>query len=68
MPDAPALTHHAQTRMRQRGLRDGDLRLVLHCGSQVADDAFILTDQDAEREIERLKRADSGGSRPPIPG
>jgi hypothetical protein len=29
---------------------------VLHFGSQVADDAFILTEQDAEREIDRLKR------------
>ncbi|MGO9428611.1 hypothetical protein [Rhodoblastus sp.] len=52
-----APTKHALVRMRQRGLRDGDLRLVLHCGSQVDEDAYLLTDQDADREIERLKQA-----------
>lgn len=49
------ITEHAKVRMRQRGLRDGDLRLLLHSASQVAEDAYLLTDQDAAREIARLK-------------
>jgi len=56
MRDDMVLTCHAQIRMRQRGLRDGDLRLVLDSASQIADDAFLLTQQDAAREIERRKQ------------
>ena len=50
------LTQHAETRMRQRGMRDADLRLVLATATQVAPDAYLLTDADVRREINRLKR------------
>lgn len=57
------LTQHAEARMRQRGMRDDDLRLVLATATQVAPDAYLLTDADAtrgisqrKREIERLER------------
>ena len=33
------LTTHAETRMRQRGLRDADLHLILDTATQVAPDA-----------------------------
>jgi len=51
-----ALTLHAETRMRQRGLRDADLRLILSTATQVAPDAYLLTRGDTAREIARRKR------------
>ena len=51
MLNSHELTSHARTRMRQRGMRDEDLRLVLATASQVANDAFMLTRKDVEREI-----------------
>ncbi len=50
------LTHHAETRMRQRGFRNVDVSLVLSVATRVADDAFFLSDKDAAREIERRRR------------
>ena len=49
------LTNHAQVRMRQRGFRNSDVELALRVATQIADDAFFLSDQDAAREIERRK-------------
>lgn len=54
MPDLH-VTNHAETRMRQRGFRKADVDLVLGIATQVGEDAFMLTDQDAAREIERRK-------------
>lgn len=48
-------THHAETRMRQRGFRNVDVSLVLSVATRVADDAFFLSDKDAAREIERRR-------------
>ena len=42
--------------MRQRGYRDADVALVLNAATRVADDAYLLTNQDAAREIARRKR------------
>lgn len=50
------LTHHAETRMRQRGFRNADIGLVLSVATRVAEDAFFLSDKDAAREIERRRR------------
>ena len=50
------VTQHAEARMQQRGLREADLRLVLATATQVAPDAYLLTDADAEREINQRKR------------
>lgn len=50
------LTDHAEVRMRQRGFRKADVDLVLEVATRVADDAFLLTDQDAAREIEKRRR------------
>jgi hypothetical protein len=50
------LTRHAKMRMRQRGLRDNDMRLLLAVASQVAPDAYFLTEKDAAREIAARKQ------------
>jgi hypothetical protein len=50
------VTCHAKTRMRQRGLKDEDLRLLLSSASAIDRDAYLLTDRDAAREIARRKR------------
>jgi hypothetical protein len=50
------LTEHAGERMRQRGLRDADLKLLLISATQVAPDAYLLTRADAAREIAQRKR------------
>ena len=44
-------TMHGRVRMQQRGYRDADINLILKLATPVADDAFILTNQDAAREI-----------------
>lgn len=50
------MTRHAEARIRQRGIRNADLSFVLSAASQIAPDAFLLTDQDAAREIAQRKR------------
>ena len=50
------LTRHAQDRMRQRGLRDPDIQLVLECGTQAPHGRVMLRDRDVDREIRECKR------------
>ncbi|PIP97608.1 MAG: hypothetical protein COW75_04955 [Rhodobacterales bacterium CG18_big_fil_WC_8_21_14_2_50_71_9] len=50
------LTRHAEERIRQRGLRDHDLALLLDAATPLADDAWLMMDADADREIARRKR------------
>ena len=50
------LTRHAEIRMRQRGLRDSDVHLLLKASSQVSPDVYLLTEQDVAHEIARRKR------------
>jgi hypothetical protein len=50
------LTHHAEARIRQRGLRERDVALVLDAATPLADDAWLLTASDADREIAIRKR------------
>ena len=47
---------HAARRVRQRGLRDRDVELVVECGTPVAGDGIVLLDSDVRREIARRKR------------
>ena len=56
MAPAQELTHHAQQRMRQRGLRDPDIQLVLECGTQAPHGRVMLRDRDVDREITECKR------------
>ena len=50
------LTSHAETRMRQRGLRDLDIALLVDTATQVTSDSYLLTRRDANREIAKRKR------------
>ena len=49
-------TSHAETRMRQRGIRSRDVMLILECGTQIDDETWFMRDRDVRREIERRKR------------
>ena len=54
--EAPRYSPHAVQRLQQRGMRENDIDLVLACGTQVADDSFLLTERDVHRELRRRKR------------
>ncbi|WP_171206761.1 DUF4258 domain-containing protein [Ruegeria sp. HKCCA0235A] len=49
-------TRHAETRMRQRGIRDVDVYLLFEVGERVSEDAFQLTRRRAAHEITKLRR------------
>ena len=38
---AIAYTRHAKTRMRQRGIRNGDIILILECGTQIDEENLV---------------------------
>jgi hypothetical protein len=50
------LTHHAKARMRQRGLRDADLSLLMEVASPIEANVWLLTNEDVAQEVSRLKR------------
>ena len=50
------LTRHAEARIRQRGLRESDLALIVAAGTPVDGDGLLLLAQDVEREIRRRKQ------------
>ena len=49
------LSPHAAARLRQRGLRERDLMLVLECGTP-GKDAVLLTQKDVAREVATCRR------------
>ena len=49
-------THHAETRMQQRAIRERDIPLVIELGTQVDDETWILLKRDVAREIDIRKR------------
>ena len=50
------ITSHAETRMSQRGIRNADLNVLLHYGTDVGPDKLMLRAQDVERATRDLKR------------
>ena len=51
------LSPHAETRMRQRGMRPSDLDLIFRVGSVIGGDihdVYFLKNKDVRREIHRL--------------
>lgn len=50
------LTRHAQTRMRQRGIRESDIPVIVAAGTPIDDDSLFLLAQDVDREIRKRKR------------
>ena len=49
-------TRHGETRMRQRGMRKGDVDLILACGTQVDAETWFLRKRDVDRAIESHKQ------------
>jgi len=49
------LSQHALARVRQRGLLEEDVRVIVETGTAVDDDSLYLLDQDVEREISKRK-------------
>jgi hypothetical protein len=50
------LTQHAQARIRQRGLRESDIPMIIAAGTAVDADSLLLLAQDVDREIRRRKQ------------
>ena len=51
-------SRHAETRIRQRGMRLSDPSFILRCGSEVSGDVhniYFLKRKDVQREISRLQ-------------
>lgn len=49
-------TQHALSRIRQRGLYESDIQIILDSGTPVGNDSVLLLDHDVEREVRKLKR------------
>lgn len=49
-------SRHAKKRLNQRGIRENDVDFLLNTATQVAQDAYLLTNSDVEREIVRRKK------------
>ena len=50
------LTLHAEIRMRQRGIRERDVPLILTCATRIDDETWVMRDRDARQAIEERKR------------
>lgn len=49
------LSKHAQSRARQRGIREADIPVIVAAGTPVDDDSLFLLAKDVDREIRRRK-------------
>jgi hypothetical protein len=49
------LSKHAQIRVRQRGLRESDIPVIVAAGTPVDADSLFLSAKDVDREIRRRK-------------
>ena len=52
----PSITKHGRARMRQRGLREADLDLILEYGTEIGQDRIMLRGRDTDKIIQSLKR------------
>ena len=50
------ISQHAKVRVRQRGLRENDLNLIVQVGTAIDVDSVFLLDRDVEREVRKRKR------------
>ena len=55
MTDIPC-THHAESRLQQRGIRKKDILLIIGCGTRIDDETWMMRKKDADREIASRKR------------
>ena len=49
-------TRHGATRMRQRGMKNGDVALILAHATQVDDETWMLLERDANHAIKNRKQ------------
>ena len=50
------ISHHAEQRLRQRGIPQAQLKLVLQCGTQVDEGGYFFSDADVDAAIAERKR------------
>ena len=50
------ITHHGETRMSQRGIRETDLDVLLTHGTDIGRDRIMLMQRDAAKVIRALKK------------
>ena len=53
---ALSITRHGEIRMSQRGIREGDLEVLLVHGTDIGRDRIMLKKQDAAKVIRDLKK------------
>lgn len=49
-------SNHARTRIRQRGIRESDIPIIVDAGTPVDGDSVLLLARDVDREIRRHKQ------------
>lgn len=49
-------TRHGATRMRQRGMKNGDVALILAHATQVDNETWMLLERDANHAIQNRKQ------------
>ena len=54
--DKDLISFHCTTRMQQRGMRPGDLQLVMEHGTEIGLGRIMLTSSDAEHAIAELRK------------
>jgi len=50
------LSDHGEERLQQRGVKEAELPLLLHCSTPVDEHVLQLMDADVEREVAQRKR------------
>ncbi|WP_176082969.1 hypothetical protein [Martelella sp. HB161492] len=50
------LTRHAATRIRQRGMREDDVGVIVAHGTQIGADTYVLRGQDVAGQIAKYKK------------
>lgn len=49
-------THHAQARMKQRGIRRADVEIIVESGTVIRPGFHLLRECDVDREVQQCKR------------
>ena len=52
-------THHAETRMQQRAIRERDIPLIIELGTQVDDETWFMCNRDVSRESREPQEGDT---------
>ena len=49
------LSRHAEARIRQRGMREDDVAVIIDAGTTIDGESVLLLDRDVDREVMRRK-------------